>query len=174
MIDWCGDFRGIGWISHTLSPCWFETGASAALLVIAVAMLGSQFPRFQQSRLDDAPKLSYKKGMTGLEAGQTAATAFLTLLHAVHFIVAAATHTTLLFHTVYQGVLAAVWVVVCISCWRLSKSHAVVDFRCVCHVWTRHDAACISRFRTLCAVPALFVPHPPFCLTRGFGCFQLH
>lgn len=143
MDAWCGPFGSAGWISHTLSPCVFETSAAVLLWTVALALIAAQW-----ARLTTQPILiSNKQGPLGLEAGNIAACGFICLLHAVHFIVAAITHTELLFHTAYQAALAVLWATVCGFGWRLSKTHAAIDLRCatfnVTVIGPSHACCCI-------------------------------
>ncbi|PNW75764.1 hypothetical protein CHLRE_12g561550v5 [Chlamydomonas reinhardtii] len=129
-LMWCGGIQDVGWLGPLLSPCTFESGASALLLVatlVSVLAQGGRLGLIHQLKLQGR----LRRGVSGLSGAFIACCLFMVGTHLLHFSVGLAILRRFPFHVTYHACLALTWGTMLGFALYTCRVAATVDFRFV-------------------------------------------
>lgn len=113
---WCGALGtdaviGQGWL-RTVSPCWVESGAAAALLLLcaALAVIQNTSSKSWQAN-QQAQGVVFKPGMLGREVSFMIASSILLVIHLSYALASAVVLPGLPYHTAHHAGLALIWLI---------------------------------------------------------------
>ncbi|KAG2430405.1 hypothetical protein HXX76_009930 [Chlamydomonas incerta] len=129
-LMWCGGIQDVGWLGPLLSPCTFESGASALLLaatLVSVLVQGGRLGLIHQFKLQGR----LRRGVSGLSGAFIACCLFMAGTHLLHFGVGLAILRRFPFHVTYHACLVLTWGTMLGFALYTCRVAATVDFRFV-------------------------------------------
>ncbi|KAG2448115.1 hypothetical protein HYH02_006700 [Chlamydomonas schloesseri] len=129
-LMWCGGIQDVGWLGPLLSPCTFEGGASALLLMttlVSVLVQGGRLGLIHQFKLQGR----LRRGVSGLSGAFIACCLFMAGTHLLHFSVGLALLRAFPFHVTYHACLALTWGTMLGFALYTCRVAATIDFRFV-------------------------------------------